>query len=208
MSEKITHFTERCPDSTPERRFAPVIEAIDALLAGSEEILMAAIDGRSGSGKSTLASFLLRRYPDTANLFHLDDFFPQEAQRSEERMAEIGGNLDYERFREEVLIPVWYGDPVIYRPFDCHTMRFPKDREQTISAKRLNLFEGSYSCHPYFGNPYQLRIFLTVDTETQLKRLRARVGDEGLVRFRELWIPKEEAYFERFRIMENADLVL
>jgi hypothetical protein len=36
----------------------------------------------------------------------MDDFFLRIEQRTPERMTEVGGNVDYERFLETVLFPV------------------------------------------------------------------------------------------------------
>ena len=73
-----------------------------------------------------------------------------------------------------------------------------------VPAARLCVIEGSYSLHPYFGDPYDLRVFLTVPPEVQAQRILKRNGEEGLARFKALWIPKEEAYFRKFRTAENA----
>lgn len=52
------------------------------------------------AGKSTLA-LLLSEQPD-ATIFHMDDFYLQGRQRTYERLNEVGGNVDYERFAKEV----------------------------------------------------------------------------------------------------------
>ena len=195
-----------------QRRFQPAIDAINDLLDDEEymdeEVLMIAIDGRSGSGKTTLAEFLAEKYD--ANVFHMDDFFLQGHQRTEERLSETGGNVDYERFREEVLIPLWYGDPVLYRPFNCKIMEIDKDKEQVIKPKRINIIEGSYSQHPYFGEPYQLRVFLDIDEESQFENISARTGgdNEIMEKFRNEWIPKEEEYIKANDLEEKADVYI
>lgn len=195
-----------------QRRFQPAIDAINDLLDDEEymdeEVLMIAIDGRSGSGKTTLAEFLAEKYD--ANVFHMDDFFLQSHQRTEERLSETGGNIDYERFREEVLIPLWYGDPVVYRPFNCKIMEIDKDKEQVIKPKRINIIEGSYSQHPYFGEPYQLRVFLDIDEESQFENISARTGgdNEIMEKFRNEWIPKEESYIKANDLEEKADVYI
>ena len=195
-----------------ERRFAPAVEAINDLLNDEEymdeEVILIAIDGRSGSGKTRLSAFLAEKYD--ANVFHMDDFFLQESQRTPERMTEIGGNVDYERFREEVLIPLWYGDDVVYRPFNCKTMEIEKNKEQVIKHKRINIVEGSYSLHPYFGEPYQLKIFCDIDPESQMTNITTRIGDdpEMLSKFKDTWIPKENEYFEKNKTLENSDVYI
>ena len=59
-----------------------------------------AIDGPCASGKSTLGALLRGVYG--ANLFHMDDYFLPFARKTPERLAEPGGNVDYERFFAEV----------------------------------------------------------------------------------------------------------
>ncbi|MBQ4050287.1 MAG: hypothetical protein IJD13_01520, partial [Oscillospiraceae bacterium] len=86
--------------------FSTLTGHIDRLLAEKEAVTVA-IDGSCASGKSTLAAALTERYD--CNLFHLDDFFLRPEQRTPERFAEVGGNVDYERFQEEVLLPLKAG---------------------------------------------------------------------------------------------------
>ena len=74
---------------------------IDKLLT-QKDMVIVAIDGKCTSGKTTLASRLAAFYD--CNVFHMDDFFLRPEQRTTERFAEIGGNVDYERFWEEVLL--------------------------------------------------------------------------------------------------------
>ena len=195
-----------------QRRFQPAIDAINDLLEDEdymdEEVIIIAIDGRSGSGKTRLAELLAEKYD--ANVFHMDDFFLRNEQRTEERLNEIGGNVDYERFREEVLIPLWYGDPVNYIPYNCKTMSLDNDNAQIIKPKRINIVEGSYSQHPYFGDPYQLRIFCDIDSENQLNNIAMRIGtdDARLEKYRNEWIPKENTYFDTNKIEEKSDVLI
>ena len=88
---------------------------IDELLT-QKDMVIVAIAGKCTSGKTTLASKLAQIYD--CNVFHMDDFFLRPEQRTPERFAEIGGNVDYERFREEVLLPLKSGKAVSYRHFD------------------------------------------------------------------------------------------
>ena len=162
---------------------------IDGLLKEKPCVLVA-IDGPCTSGKTTLASRLKELY--NCNVFHMDDFFLQPEQRTPERFAEIGGNVDYERFRDEVLIPLMEGKPFSYRPFDCSV--FALADPVMVTPKRLNIIEGTYSHHPYFGNPHDLRIMLTVTAELQRERIAQRPAFLHR-RFFEEWIPMENRYF-------------
>ena len=84
-------------------RFLFVQQQIDRLLALESQVIVA-IDGNCTAGKTTLANQLAEIYD--CNIFHMDDFFRRPEQRTVERFAEIGGNVDYERFNKEVLLPL------------------------------------------------------------------------------------------------------
>ena len=175
---------------------------IDGLLAEKDMVIMA-IDGKCTSGKTTLASKLAEIYD--CNVFHMDDFFLRPEQRTPERFAEVGGNVDYEGFQEEVLLPLKSGKAFSYRPFDCST--FTLSAPVAVTPKKLNIIEGTYSHHPYFGDPYDLKILLTVDEETQRQRILERPAFLHK-RFFEEWIQMENRYFDGFRIAEKCDLVI
>lgn len=171
------------------------------LLEERKQILIA-IDGSCASGKTTLAEALAREYD--CNLFRVDDFFLRPEQRTPERFAEIGGNVDYERFLAEVLRPLKAGRPFSYRPYDCGTGTLKEP--VAVTPKGINIIEGSYSHHPYFEDPYDLKIFLKVSPEVREKRILQRPAFLHR-RFFEEWIPMEQRYFEVFSIEEKADLV-
>ncbi|MBQ8541527.1 MAG: uridine kinase [Clostridia bacterium] len=150
-----------------------------------------AIDGRCGSGKTSLAEKLTEYFD--CNVFHMDDFFLQKHQRNEPRFNETGGNVDYERFYGDVLLPLVNNEAFSYRPFDCQRMDFAESI--SIQKKSVAIAEGSYSCHPCLFGSYDLHIFLDIDKKTQLKRLIEREGEEKIKQFEEKWIPLEERYF-------------
>ena len=80
---------------------------IDALLAEKPHVIVA-IDGPASSGKTTLATELAAHYG--AAVLHMDDYFLQPHQRTPERYAEPGGNVDRERFLREALLPLSRGE--------------------------------------------------------------------------------------------------
>jgi hypothetical protein len=180
--------------------------AIDKLISSDKKTILVAIDGKSTGGKTTLGKYLSKIYD--SNLYHMDDFFLQGFQRTKERMSEIGGNVDYERFLKEVITPILEFKEVSYTPFDCSTFTLRYDKTLHLPHKRLNIIEGSYSQHPYFNNPYSLKIFMDIEDNKQLERLSLRENDDKLAKFIELWIPKENAYFKKYHIQEKSDIVI
>ncbi len=172
------------------------------LLSEKNQVLLA-IDGPCASGKTTLAERIALEFD--GNLIHMDDFFLRPQQRTAERFAEAGGNVDRERFLEEVLLPIKKGKPFSYRPFDCGAMALGKEVQWI--PKKLTVVEGSYSMHPYFGDPYDLTLFLEISPEEQLARLKKR-SPEKLDRFLQEWIPMENRYFQAFSVKSRCNFVL
>lgn len=163
-----------------------------------------AIDGRCAAGKTTLARQLGEQF--SCNVLHMDDFFLRPEQRTEARLQQAGGNVDHERFLSEVLLPLKAGAPFAYRPYDCHTQSLQPPVEVTPTP--LTIVEGSYSCHEALWEHYDLRIFLDVEKEVQLRRILVRNGEEGAARFTALWIPLEEAYFSARDLRNRCELYL
>lgn len=175
---------------------------IDELMACKEQVIVA-IDGNCTAGKTTLANRLAEIY--ACNVFHMDDFFLRPEQRTPERFAEIGGNVDYERFQAEVLMPLRSGKAFSYRPFDCGTLELTAPA--AVTPRKLNIIEGTYSHHPFFGDAHDLKIFLTVPPQLQRQRILERPVFLHQ-RFFDEWIPMEQRYFDGFQIQGNCDILI
>ena len=176
-------------------------QQIDALLSTRERLLVA-IDGRCASGKTTLSAALSHMLQ--APVIHMDHFFLRPHMRTPERLRLPGGNVDKERFLEEVVPALQQGKDVSYAPFDCHSGGFKAPIH--IPAAPIILVEGTYACSPELWDCYDLRIFLTVDPQVQLQRIEKRNGTAAVEAFRHRWIPLEEAYFQAFDIQERCQL--
>ncbi len=184
-------------------RFLPLFCAIDRKMHEKDRVVVA-VEGGSASGKSTLGELLQRVYD--CNLFHMDDFFLQMHQRTPERFSQPGGNVDYERFREEVLDPILTGGPFSYRVFDCSKMAL--GGTVRVAPKRLHIVEGAYSLHPHLSEAYDLSCFLEIDPDEQAGRILKRNGPEMQKRFLTEWIPLEKKYFDETRVRERCTLIL
>lgn len=183
-------------------RFLPLFAAIDRMLEQGGAIV--AIEGGSAGGKTTVSALLADVYD--CNIFHMDDFFLRPEQRTPTRLAEIGGNIDRERFAREVVLPLTEQKTVVYRPFDC--------RKQTLAApitalpKPLTVVEGAYSMHPAFSRYYDLSAFLDISPDVQRKRIEKRNTSALAERFFNEWIPMENAYLEKTDVRARADLII
>ena len=180
-------------------RYYEALVRIDQALAQKKQVQIA-IDGMCAAGKSTMGRILQSIYP--CRLFHMDDFFLQSHQRTAKRLAQIGGNVDYERFKKEVLDHLNDRAGLEYQIYSCKDQKL--DRRIQTGWTALNIIEGSYSQHPFFGDIWDLRFFCEIDPAEQLNRIKIRNGEAMCKRFKQEWIPKENAYFSAFNIREKS----
>lgn len=179
----------------------PLLWELDRRLSAGPLVLV--IEGGAASGKSTLAAHLGQRYG--AALLHTDDFFLRREQRTAARLAEVGGNLDRERFLAEVVTPLVRREEIAYRRYDCATGRLLAP--VPVRPARLTVVEGSYAMHEAFGRYFDLAVFLKITPERQRERLLRRDPDKA-ERFFSEWIPRERAYHEGMRVRERCDIII
>ncbi|MEG0986951.1 MAG: shikimate kinase [Clostridia bacterium] len=183
---------------------AEMTDAALALVRARAGCRLIAIDGMCGSGKSTLGQRLAEALG--GNLLHMDDFFLTAAQRTPERLAQVGGNVDYERFERTVLRPLLAGVAFSYRPFDCAKGALAAAVQ--VAPRPVTVVEGAYSLHPYFADPWDVRLFVETPPDVQQARILARNGAKMLDRFVREWIPMENQYFSQYALRKHCDRVL
>lgn len=174
---------------------------IESLLQDKDYVVIA-IDGNSGAGKSTLAKKLGKIYD--CNVFHMDHFFLTRELRTQTRLKEIGGNIDYIRFYEDVLKSIKRRQDFEYRVYNCQKYSF--DQTVAVKPKRINIIEGVYSMHPTLIDVYDLKVFLSISGKEQSRRILERSGSEMHEKFINLWIPLEDQYFNEMQIKQQSDL--
>ena len=184
--------------------FLSLFATIDSLLQNASAPVTLAIEGGSASGKSTLGALLEEVYGCT--LLHMDDFFLRPEQRTPERFAQPGGNVDRERFLEEVLLPLSQKETIAYRRFDCSS--FTVQPPVMITPGRLTVIEGAYSMHPELSGFYDFSVFLDIDADLQKKRILKRNSSGFAQRFFNEWIPMEHKYFEAMQVKERCSLII
>ena len=187
------------------KKYKELVETVIALrnLDFNKKHIVISVDGNSASGKSTLAENLANLL--NGEVVHCDDFFLPQEMRTDKRLSEIGGNIHYERLKEEVIDKLRKPTVISYKAYNCQNNSF---KNKFLMNKKIIIVEGAYSSHPYFENYADFKIFLKVDEETQRERILKRNGEEMLKRFINEWIPKENKYFNEFKIEEKADIII
>lgn len=182
---------------------AAIVSRVRSLLLAKERVILA-IDGNCCAGKTTLANRLNELLQ--ANVFHLDDYFLQPQMRTPERLRQPGGNVDAERFLEEVLSPAARGETAHVQKYDCHENRLLP--QVTFAPNQIVIVEGAYSMHPLLAPLYDFKVFLRVAPALQSARILSRNGATALKMFQKRWIPLENEYFQAFEILSHCDIVI
>ncbi len=163
--------------------YESLVEAIDTLI---EEYNVSAVclDGMTGAGMDRLADAIATRYG--APIIHMRDFILPEGERAEGWEHTPAGDIDFNRFREEIADP-WMGKaPLVYTIVDPVTGE-PIERRALPDA-RLYIIEGTYCLHPYIPDFFDLRIFMKCSPGERLAvngmtALRASLEDQYFVTY-------------------------
>ena len=169
-------------------------------LRGTYNAFAVAIDGMAGAGKTTLAAYLSKKYG--APVVHLDDFRLPPAERPKGWETIPGGDVDFERFEEEIVAPWMEKRPLVYTTVDPVTGEMLDRR--ALPDGQMFLFEGTYIMHPIIRDFFDLRLFVRVGAEEQARRLAAAKVRAGALPT-ETRLDLERAYFDAYMTEALAD---
>ena len=93
-----------------------------------------------------------------------------------------------------------------YRRYDCRADQLCP--EETLPECSVLILEGSYCNLPVLRRSADLRVFLDASWETREERLLSRESAQSMQRFRRLWIPLEDRYFEAFGLPDRDCIVI
>lgn len=184
-------------------KLLPLIKEISKNLLDKQRVIVA-IDGKAASGKTTAANLLSSLYK--TEIIHMDDFFLPIELRTEKRLNEPGGNVHYERFKEEVISKLNNDNSFEYKKFDCSIMDY--NGTASINKSKLLIIEGAYSLHPLFKKYYDISAFFEISEKQQMDRILKRNGEKMAGIFKSKWIPMENQYIEHFNIKDNCNFVI
>mgnify|MGYP004636685869 CR=1 FL=1 len=169
-------------------------------LRGTYNAFAVAIDGMAGAGKTTLAAYLSKKYG--APVVHLDDFRLPPAERPKGWETIPGGDVDFERFEEEIVAPWMEKRPLVYTTVDPVTGEMLDRR--ALPDGQMFLFEGTYIMHPMIRDFFDLRLFVRVGAEEQARRLAAAKVRAGALPTGTR-LDLERAYFDAYMTEALAD---
>lgn len=160
-----------------------------------------AIEGKCGSGKTTMVDRLQQELPFTR--IPMDDFFLPPKMKTNERMAQIGGNIQYEKVLELLeYVKATDEGSIAYQRYDCEFNRFNKEEKERHD---LIVLEGVYSFHPAFRHLIDYLAFIDIDDKTQDLRLQRR---SNYLMYVNTWVVLENIYYDHEKIKFLSNIII
>ena len=174
---------------------------------------LVAIDGPGGSGKSTLAAELRERLGGLAQVtvVHGDDFYRPMAADDRLLLSPQAGYtqyFDWQRLRDQVLIPLAAGTAGQYQRYDWETGALAAGELHQVPRSGVVIVEGVYTARPELAGYYDLTVWVETPRETCLRRLDERGHDHGLGNWDERWRAAEEHYLATTQPGTRLDLTV
>ena len=167
--------------------------------------LLVGIDGLRAAGKSTLTAGLAALDPSIV-VVRLDDFsrprrlrVPPEDRGERSEGGELGGDIDWRRLRNQVLLPLQRNRSGCYQRYDATIDDLTEWHD--VPSGGIVLVEGLYACMKQLSYGYDFRVWVDAPADVRRRRLRTVGGDaleEG----------PERAYVELVAPPDWADLLV
>jgi uridine kinase len=187
-----------------------IVRQLQAAAARQSTILVG-VDGLGGAGKTVLAEALvgnLRSAGQPAAVVHFDDFFLPSAQRPSGTPGTkpIGGDFDWCRLRDEVLLPLRANQFARYRRYDWALDALAENHE--IPPGGTVVVEGVYCTRKELADLYDVRVWVDCPRELRLARGISRDGEATRDRWELDWLPSEDAYVREHAPMRVAHFIV
>ncbi len=165
------------------------------------------IDGCGGAGKSTLAQQLVNRMTD-ARAIGVDDFWLTKAIRPERArvIEEPGCDYDWQRLRDQVLVPLMGDRPGRYQRYDWESDALHEWHDVAVGGTVI--VEGVFVTRQELASYYDLRVWVDVDEGECLARGIERDGGQHRELWEGEWMPAYRTYIDQDDPVARADFVL
>jgi uridine kinase len=164
------------------------------------------IDGVAGAGKGQLAA-AMQSIDSSIGVIHMDDFHRGlEPVTPSPVSDEVGAQIDWRRVIEEVVTPLYHGNPGRYRPFDWDSQSLGD--EVIVPSASLVLLEGVYATRKEIAGLLDLRIWVETPLDVAIERAIARDGEASREWLFTHWLADQQRYLDEHRPEATADIVI
>jgi uridine kinase len=177
----------------------------------TQPTVLVGIDGRGGSGKTTLAGALaeaIRSAGRPTAIVHFDDFFFPSSERPTgmPETKPIGGDFDWRRLRDEVLLPLLENRLAFYTRYDWVLDALAEMHE--VKPNGIAIVEGVYCTRRELADMYDIRVWVECPADIRLARGIRRDGETARSRWDLDWIPCEERYVRKHEPTKTAHFTI
>ena len=174
-----------------------------------EKTVLVAIDGGAGAGKTTFTKWFVERIQEKVtpvSIVLTDLIYRPVAERWQESIDDmpIGYDLDWERIRDQVILPLRAGKTARFQYYDW--VKDCLNEWVEIEPGGITIIDGVFSLRNELVNHYDLRIWFSCPQEIRISRLLGR-GDTPQAEI-DYWIPMEERYHTIHKPEKSAHLVI
>ena len=182
----------KAKDISVDLRVKKLQSYIDSLYNKTSDKLLIALEGRCGSGKTTISNLL-----SNVTIIHVDDFFDEKKKQ----------RLDYDRLVKLLnkLKSAKVGEKIEFDAFSCSDWSYHK---KEITVNKIIVVEGVYSYSEEVREFFDEVVFSVISKEVQLERLTNRENEFYLQKYLNVWIPREEEYYNTFDFVSNANILI
>ncbi|MGU3411414.1 uridine kinase [Microbacterium sp. M1A1_1b] len=182
-----------------------VRDRVEATVARVARPVVVGVSGHCGSGKSTLTRQLVDLLPGSVRM-RGDDFL--DPVRSHQRSIDWDG-VERVRLRDTVLQPFRTGAGGLFRRFDWSTRAL--GAAEPVPVGRVLIVDLIGLFHPEALDWLDLTVWCDVDLETAARRGIARdraLGRRHDALWRDVWVPNDRDFAQRWGPRERADVLV
>ncbi|CAG7608136.1 Uridine kinase [Paenibacillus solanacearum] len=186
-----------------------VVSVVQQRRIGRTSPFVVSLDGGSGAGKSTLAAALVSRLG--AAVIPCDDFFDATVTDAEWDSFTVVQKchrcIDWQRVRNEALLPLLAGKAAQYRPYSFSSGNGLALHSVEKMPSEVIILDGIYSGLPEISDLVDFSILVDVSPEFRRHRHNIREGtDDADWHLR--WDPVEDYYFSALRPPDSYDVIV
>jgi len=185
-----------------------IVDVIKQRMKCSTSPLVVSIDGGSGAGKSVMSSEVADIIG--ATVIQCDDFFNIKIPDADWDTFSIEKRcrlcIDWERVRNESLLPLLAGKRATYLPYYYLSMNDSSSKLVVKEPSQIIILDGIYSSY-WLNDLVDFKVLVDVSSDVRHKRHNLREGTDD-TDWHLRWDPVEDYYFSALRPIDTFDLVV